>query len=55
MKTYILRAKLKNEKRTYRDIEVPENITLYRLAEGIVNSFDFCFDHLFGFGDLRRL
>ena len=51
MKTYIIRAKLQNNKRIYRDIEVPENTTLYYLAKAILDSFNFDFDHLFGFGN----
>lgn len=51
MKTVIIRAKLAHEKRTYRDIEIPQHKTLYDLAEAIIFSFDFDMDHLFGFGD----
>lgn len=51
MRTYIVRAKLKHNKKIYRDLEVLENISLYDLADEILNSFDFDFDHLFGFGD----
>ena len=35
----------------YRVLAIPEEFTLYRLAEAIVNSFDFYFDHCFGFYD----
>ncbi len=49
MSTHILRAKLIYDKRTYRDIEVPSNRSLYDLAAAIVESFDFHFDHAFGF------
>ncbi len=49
MKTCIIRAKLMGDKRTYRDIEIPENQSLYNLAEAIVAAFDFDFDHAFGF------
>jgi hypothetical protein len=38
-----------DDKRAYRDIEIPGNQSLYRLAEAIVASFDFDFDHAFGF------
>ena len=51
MKTYIIRAKLEFQKRTYRDIEVPADISLYKLAKAILDSFNFDFDHLFGFGN----
>ena len=55
MKTCIIRAKLMGDKRTYRDIEIPENKSLYHLAEAIVAAFDFDFDHAFGFySDLGR-
>ncbi len=37
--------------RPYRIIGIPGDYTLYRLAEGIVNSFGFDFDHNFGFYD----
>ncbi|MCI0453660.1 MAG: plasmid pRiA4b ORF-3 family protein [Candidatus Dadabacteria bacterium] len=35
----------------YRVLAIPEGLTLYRLAEAIVYSFDFWFDHCFGFYD----
>jgi hypothetical protein len=38
----------------YRVIAVPEGFTLYRLAEAIVDSFGFYFDHPFGFYDNIR-
>jgi len=37
--------------RPYRVIAVPEESTLYSLAEEIVVAFDFYFDHCFGFYD----
>ena len=43
----VFRAALEPE--VYRDIEVPDDVTLYRLAEAIVASFDVDFDHAFGF------
>ena len=33
----------------YRVLAIPEGLTLYNLAEAIVDSFDFIFDHCFGF------
>ena len=33
----------------YRVLAVPEEFTLYDLAEAIVDSFGFDFDHAFGF------
>jgi hypothetical protein len=35
----------------YRLLGIPEEFTLYRLAEAIVDSFDFYFDHCFGYYD----
>jgi hypothetical protein len=49
MSTHILRAKLMHDKRTYRDIEIRSDKTLYHLAEAIVDAFDFDMDHAFGF------
>jgi len=36
-------------KSPYRVLAVPGNLTLYRLAKAILDSFDFDFDHAFGF------
>ncbi|MFH0975257.1 MAG: hypothetical protein V1874_05680 [Spirochaetota bacterium] len=33
----------------YRTIAIPQNASLYNLAEAIIDSFDFDFDHAFGF------
>lgn len=41
----------KGQDNPYRDIAVPERFSLYRLAETILKSFDFYFDHCFGFFD----
>ncbi len=35
----------------YRIIACPERISLYQLGETIIESFDFSFDHAFGFYD----
>jgi hypothetical protein len=43
----VFRASLKPK--VYRDVELPEACTLYKLAETIVTSFGFDFDHAFGF------
>lgn len=51
LKTYIIRAKLEDRKRIYRDIELPENTNLYSVAKAILDAFEFNFDHLFGFGN----
>lgn len=49
MTTHIIRAKLMFDKRTYRDIEIASDRSLYDLGETIVAAFDFDFDHAFGF------
>jgi hypothetical protein len=49
MSTHIIRAKLMFDKRTYRDIEIPSGESLYDLGRAVVESFDFDFDHAFGF------
>lgn len=33
----------------YRTLVIPEDFTLYNLADAIVDSFNFYFDHAFGF------
>jgi hypothetical protein len=38
----------------YRILALPEELSLYRLAEAIVAAFDFDFDHAFGFYDNIR-
>ena len=45
--THIVRASLKP--RLYRDVEIESTASLRDLAEAIVMSFDFDFDHAFGF------
>lgn len=45
--TLVIRASL--EPKIYRDLEIGDASTLYSLAEAIVMSFDFDFDHAFGF------
>ncbi len=45
--THIFRASLKPK--LYRDIEIDSGKSLYDLAEGIVEAFDFDLDHAFGF------
>ena len=45
--TWILRASL--SAKIYRDIEIDGASNLYVLAEAITRSFDFDFDHAFGF------
>jgi len=50
-KTYIIRVKFEARKKIYRDIELPENTSLYSFAKAILDAFGFDFDHLFGFGN----
>ena len=47
--TFIFRATLSGRRSVYRDIEVDGRKSLYDLAAAIVDSFDFDFDHAFGF------
>jgi hypothetical protein len=47
--TFIFRAKLEGSASIYRDIELDPAKSLYALAEAIVSSFNFDFDHAFGF------
>lgn len=49
MKTYIFKTNLFRDKKIIREIEVPENINLYKLAGAIVDAYGFDFDHAFGF------
>ena len=41
----IIRAKLNDQKRTYRDIVIDPMISLYSLADAVLSSFDFDLDH----------
>jgi hypothetical protein len=45
--TLVFRASLRPK--IYRDIEIAGTSSLYTLAQAIVRSFDFDFDHAFGF------
>lgn len=45
----IIRAKLNDAKRTYRDISVAPSVNLYSLAGYVLDAFDFDLDHCFGF------
>ena len=49
--TLLIRAKLKQSKRIYRDIEISAEATLHALANWILIAFDLEEGHLFGFGD----
>lgn len=48
-KKIIIRAKLNSQKRIYRDVVVDSQTSLYDVAEMVVTSFGFAFDHSFGF------
>jgi len=49
MKTYILKISLVKNKKIFREIEILGSTNLYKLAEVIIKSYDFDFDHCFGF------
>lgn len=46
---YQFKVSLHDNKKIYRIIEINPNLSLYSLAEAIVEAFDFYFDHCFGF------
>lgn len=47
----LIKLKIINERdrKNYKLLEVPSNMTLYKFAEIIIKSFGFYFDHAFGF------
>jgi hypothetical protein len=47
--THIFRVALMDDAKVYRDIEIASSASLYALAQAIVASFKFDFDHPFGF------
>jgi pRiA4b ORF-3-like protein len=47
--TFIFRVALQGSAAIYRDIEIDPAKSLYALAEAVVSSFNFDFDHAFGF------
>lgn len=49
MKTYIFKINLLHNPKIVREIEIPENTNPYKLAEAIVDAYNFDFDHCFGF------
>ncbi len=49
MKTYIFKIHLFDNPKIIREIEVLENINLYKLANAIIDTYSFDFDHAFGF------
>lgn len=49
MKTYIFKTNLFHNPKIVREIEILENASLYKLAGAIINTYDFDFDHCFGF------
>lgn len=46
---YQFKVSLHDNKKIYRIIEINSSLSLYSLAEAIVEAFDFYFDHCFGF------
>jgi hypothetical protein len=53
---YLIKATLSDwegnvEGKPFRVLAIPEKFTLYKLAKAIIASFDFDFDHPFGFYD----
>lgn len=48
---YRFKINLHNKEQIYRIIEINPNLSLYSLAEAITCSFDFQFDHCFGYFD----
>ncbi len=49
MKTFIFKVSLLRNSKISREIEVLENMNLYKLAEAIIDAYGFDFDHCFGF------
>ncbi len=49
MRTYIFKTYLFRDKKIVREIEIPEDFNLYKLAKAIVEAYDFDLDHAFGF------
>lgn len=49
MQTYIFTVTVFHNKRVKREIEVVPSMSLYKLAETVIDSFGFDFDHAFGF------
>lgn len=49
MSTLILKINFFNNKKISREIEVLENISLFKLAEAILDAYNFDLDHCFGF------
>ena len=47
--THVFRVALNGAPKIWREIEIGSKSTLYSLAEGIMRSFDFDFDHAFSF------
>lgn len=50
-KIFVFRVFLKDSPEIVRELALIETHTLYNFAEAIVDSFDFDFDHCFGFFD----
>jgi hypothetical protein len=47
--THIFRVSLMGDTKVYRDLEIASSASLRAFAQAIVKSFDFDFDHAFGF------
>ncbi len=54
MKTCIFEVQLLRHRNISRTIELPEAVSLYRLAEAVIGAFGFDFDHAFGFFDFDQ-
>jgi len=52
VKTYIFKINLLHDPKISREIEILENTSLYKLAETIIDAYNFDFDHCFGFFSL---
>lgn len=49
LQTYIFKTQFLQAKRIQREIEIPQELSLYKFAEAIVSAYGFDFDHAFGF------
>lgn len=49
MKTFVFRTGLLDKLKIYRELVVGSDTNLYKLAEAIIDAFNFDFDHAFGF------
>ncbi len=49
MQTLIFKTQFFNNKKIQREIEAQADLSLYDLAEAVIDAYDFDFDHAFGF------